>query len=86
MEISPVTGVRIAPTIKTRETGLGMPGVFEVEYSSRTDDETYSPSNTEAASGAEEDEAEGGEDEEGESESRVQAVEGGSKRQVNYFA
>jgi hypothetical protein len=84
MEISPVSGIRIAPMMKTRETFLGMPEVFEVEYSSRTDDETYSPSNPKAASGAEEEEDEEGED--AESEPRVQAIEGSGKRQVNYFA
>jgi hypothetical protein len=89
MEISPVSGVRIAPMVKSRETDLGMPGVFEVEYSSRTGDETYSPSSAKAASGAEEDEddeEEGGEAEEGWNEPRVLAMEGGPKRQINYFA
>jgi hypothetical protein len=90
MEISPVSGVRIAPMAKTRDTFLGMPEVFEVEYSSRTGDETYSPSTPKAASGAEEDEEdeeeEGGEAEEGWNEPRVRAMEGGVKRQINYFA
>jgi len=75
--------------VKPRETVLGMPGVFEVEYSSRTDDETYSPSSTKAASGAEEDEGdeeEGGETEESWNEPRVGAMEGGVKRQINYYA
>jgi hypothetical protein len=84
MEISPVSGVRIAPMVKSRESFLGTPGVFEVVYSSRTDDETYSPSNQRAASGAEEEEDEEAED--GESEPRVQAIEGGAKKQINYFA
>jgi hypothetical protein len=84
MEISPVTGVRIAPMMKTRETFLGMPEVFEVEYSSRTDDETYSPSTPKAASGAEEDEDDEGEG--GENEPRVEAIEGRGKQQINYLA
>jgi hypothetical protein len=70
--------------VKSRETILGMPGVFEVEYSSRTDDETYSPSSAKAAGGAEEDEEAAGE--EGENETRVQAIEGSPKRKINYFA
>ncbi len=88
MEISPVSGVRIASMVRSRETVLGMPGVFEVEYSSRTEDESYSPASTKAASGAEEDEdgeEESDEAEEGKSESRVRAVEGAAKKQINYF-
>jgi hypothetical protein len=89
MEISPVAGVRIAPMVKSRDANLGMLGVFEVEYSSRTGDETYSPSSTKAASGAEEDEddeEEGAEADEGWNEPRVRAMEAGLKRQINYFA
>ncbi|MGA2351015.1 MAG: hypothetical protein ABSF70_11315 [Terracidiphilus sp.] len=56
MEISPVTGVRIAPMIRPKEAFLGLTDVYEVERSSRTGDETYSPSGSKAASGYEEDE------------------------------
>jgi hypothetical protein len=86
MEISPVSGVRIAPMVKSREDVLGMSGVFEVEYSSRTDEESYWRSSTKPASGAEGegDEEEAGE--EGESEPQVQAIEGSPKRKISYFA
>ncbi len=56
MEISPVAGVHIAPIVRPREADLGLTDVYEVERSSRTGDETYSPSMTKAASGFEDDE------------------------------
>ena len=56
MEISPVAGVRIAPMIQSKVTDLGLTDVYEIERSSRTGDETYSPSGTKAASGFEDDE------------------------------
>jgi hypothetical protein len=56
MEIGPVGSVRIAPMVKPRVADLGLTDVYEVERSSRTGDETYSPSGTKAASGYEDDE------------------------------
>lgn len=56
MEIGPVASVRIAPTARIRVSDLGLTDVYEVERSSRTGDETYSPSATKAASGFEDDE------------------------------
>lgn len=56
MEISPVAGVRIAPMVRPREADLGLTDVYQVERSSRTGDETYSPNATKAASGFEDDE------------------------------
>ena len=44
MEIGPVTGVRNMLAIKPRSPDLLPPTIFEVESSSRTGDETYSPS------------------------------------------
>ena len=58
MEISPVANVRIAPVVRPREADLGLTDVYEVERSSRSGDETYSPSGTKAASGFEDDEDE----------------------------
>lgn len=48
--------------IRPKETFLGLPGIFEIEYSSRTSDETYSPSSARAAGGFEDDEEENEED------------------------
>jgi hypothetical protein len=55
MEIGPVNAVRIAPMVRSRETDLGLTGVYEIERSSRIGDETYSPSGSKAASGFEDD-------------------------------
>jgi hypothetical protein len=91
MEISPVSAIRIVSMVSSRETELGMPGVFGVEYSSRNGDETYTPKGSKAASGAEEEkdeyeEAESGEEEGAGEEPRIQAIEGGAKKEVNCFA
>jgi hypothetical protein len=56
MEIGPVSGVCIAPAVRPKESFLGLTDVREVERTSRTDDETYSPSGAKAATGFEEDE------------------------------
>jgi hypothetical protein len=56
MEIGPVSGVRIAPAVRPKESFLGLTDVREVERTSRTDDETYSPSGAKAATGFEDDE------------------------------
>ena len=56
MEIGPVSGVRIAPAVKPQESFLGLTDLREVERTSRTEDETYSPSGARAATGFEDDE------------------------------
>jgi hypothetical protein len=56
MEISPVTGVRIAPMIRSKVTELGLTDIYETEHTSRSGDETYSPSVARATSGFDEDE------------------------------
>jgi hypothetical protein len=90
MEISPISGVRIVPTFKSRETDLGLTDVFEVEGSSRAGDETYSPSGNKAAGGSEEDE--GTAEDQAESESGSGAEQAadestdGEKREISFFA
>jgi hypothetical protein len=99
MEIGPVSGVSIAPAARPKESFLGLTDVYEVERTSRTDDETYSPSGTRAATGFEEDEdKQEGQDEYGEPEDapseepeELPAVKSksqtdGDGRQVDYFA
>ena len=90
MEIGPITTVRIAPIIRSRETDLGLTDVFEVERSSRSGDETYSPSGNKAASGFEDDEDEASDQDQSDSEAESkpkgeQAVES-SAREINFFA
>ena len=68
MEISPISAVRIAPVIRSKQSDLGLTGVFEIERSSRADDETYSPGGNKAAGGSEEEESMTGDQEESDSE------------------
>jgi hypothetical protein len=65
MEISPVSAVRIAPMVRYKETELGLTDLVEIERSSRTGDETYSPSGAKAATGFEDEEDEFDDPEEG---------------------
>ncbi|MGD0547935.1 MAG: hypothetical protein ABR991_08945 [Terracidiphilus sp.] len=80
MEISPVANVRIAPMIRSKVTDLGLTDVYEIERSSRTGDETYSPSGSKAASGFEDDEEKFSDQED--SEFKVQST---AVRKINYF-
>jgi hypothetical protein len=83
MEIGPIPGVRIAPMIKSKETDLGLTDVYEVESSSRTGDETYTPSGSKAATGFEDDEDKLEDLEDGaEGAGKGKAADG----PVNYFA
>lgn len=84
MEIGPVTSIRIAPMIRHREADLGLTDVYEVEHSTRTGDEIYVPSGTNAASGFEDDEDKYEElEDEDETESRARPA--GIER-INSFA
>jgi hypothetical protein len=90
MEISPISAVRILPAFRSRETDLGLTDVFEVEGSSRTGDETYSPSGNKAASGFDDDEEKSEEQAESESEDEAkpnaeQTVDGGGQ-EISFFA
>jgi hypothetical protein len=79
MEIGPVTGVRIAPMIRSRVTDLGLTDVYEIERSTRTGDETYSPSGARSASGYEEDE-----DKYGDPEDTELKAQNAERRAINY--
>ncbi|MGA2888242.1 MAG: hypothetical protein ABSE51_09350 [Terracidiphilus sp.] len=83
MEISPIPGIRIAPSIRSKEADLGLTDVFEVEHSTRTGDETYTPSGAKAASGYEDDEDKYDDSEDEEGESKVQPAGDG---QISRFA
>ncbi|MFZ1083492.1 MAG: hypothetical protein WAN35_00855 [Terracidiphilus sp.] len=64
MEIAPVASVRLAPMVRSKVTDLGLTDIYEVERSSRSADETYTPHNSKAASGFEDDAFSEPEDEE----------------------
>lgn len=84
MEISPITGIRALPSIKAPAAVPELRGIFEVEYSARTGDETYSSSGGKSERGLEdeEDDLEDG----SEAELKVHALEQGVGRQISYFA
>ncbi len=90
MEISPISGVRIVPAFKSRETDLGLTDVFEVERSSRTGDETYSPGGNKAASGFEDDEDTAEDREESDSQVEAKPKAGksldGARQEISFFA
>lgn len=99
MEISPISAVRLAPAFRSRETDLGLTDVFDVESSSRIEDETYSPGGDGAASGFEDDEDKAEELEETDTELeeidtemdtetklKEQKTPDGSAPEINFFA
>lgn len=90
MEISPITTVRIAPVIRSRKNDLALTEVFELEGSSRTDDETYSPGGNKSASGFEDDEEMAGEQAEADSEAEAKSISGqaaeDTTREISFFA
>ena len=55
MEIAPVASVRLTPMLCSKARDLGLTDIYEVESTSRSGDETYTPDNSEAASGFEDD-------------------------------
>ena len=81
MEISPVAGVRIPPMIRSKVTDLGLTDVYEPERSTRTGDETYTPSVARATSGFDEDEEKNDEVEEAEAKALL-----AEKRQIDFVA
>ena len=88
MEISPISVVRIAPVIRSKQNDLGLTDIFEIERSSRSDDETYTPGGNKAASGFEDDEDQAEEQEETADEANPEeaADSSGEPGALNYFA
>lgn len=56
MGITPITAIHLGSTFKPRDRELGQTEIFEIENSSRTGDETYSPGGNKSASGFEDEE------------------------------
>ena len=86
MEISPIPGIRIAPVIRSAVTDLGLTDVYEVERSSRTGDETYTPSGAKAATGFEEDEDDNGYDDANEDASAEPDANPSAKGSIDFLA
>jgi len=86
MEISPISVVRIAPMVRSKQTDLGLTDVFEIERSSRNGDETYSPSDNKAASGSEENADQAGDKNEAENKPEIERSEDEEPREISFFA
>jgi|WetSurMetagenome_2_1015567.scaffolds.fasta_scaffold85830_2 hypothetical protein len=93
MEIGPVTNVRLVPTVKSRETDLGMTDVDDVERLSRIGDETYTPSGAKSETDSEDEEdkyeeedlSDDLEEDEEDTETKPTALPAGNS-QINYVA
>lgn len=85
MEISPVAGIRVMPVVKVPPADSDLSRVFDIENSSKPDEDTYSGSGKKA-SGGQDDEDNDLVEEGVEEESGGQAVERVEGRQIDYFA
>ena len=84
MEISPITGIRALPVIKTPPVDSDISRVFDIENSSKPGDDSYSGSGKKSA-GGQDDEDEAFE-ESREVESPASAQDDKPSVQINYFA
>jgi hypothetical protein len=84
MEISPITGIRALPVVKTPPVDSDISRVFDIENSSKPGDDSYSGSGKKSAGGQDdEDEAL---EESREVESPASAPDDKPTAQFNYFA
>jgi hypothetical protein len=88
MGISPIPGIYALPVVKTRPAETDISRVFDVENSSKPDDDSYSGNARNASAGGEDDEAMDAEemDEGGETQAAAQTAESESSLQIDYFA
>jgi hypothetical protein len=91
MEIGPVSNVRLAPVIRSRENDLGLKDVDEIERPASIDDETYSPGSAKAAVGFDEENDDDSGDENGaepggESAEALPEEKTATDGLINYFA
>jgi hypothetical protein len=91
MEIGPVSDVRLAPVIRSRESDLGLKDVDEIERRASIDDETYSPGSAKAAAGFDDENAgdsgdESGAETGGESAAALPEEKTVTDGLINYFA
>ena len=84
MEISPISGIRAMPVVKTPPVDSDISRVFNIENSSKPGDDSYSGSGKKSA-GGQDDESENLE-ESREVESVQQPAEDDKSAQIDYFA
>jgi len=87
MEIGPISSIRALPSIKTPPSDPDLIAVFDIENSSRTGDETYSPSYQKSSGGQDSDDIDDLlTEEEPEPGSTNPSPDSGPPRQVSFFA
>ncbi|MGC1463575.1 MAG: hypothetical protein WA802_15335 [Terracidiphilus sp.] len=87
MEISPITGIRALPVMKTPPADSDLARVFDIENSSQPGDDSYSGSGKKAAGGQDDEDENDKPVEDGvEVESHGQAAGRVEDQQVDYFA
>jgi len=84
MEISPIIGIRVMPTVKAPPAESGLSAIFDIEATAKPGDDSYSSARKKAA-GAEESEDEQL-DTETEAARPLVPSEDGLARSINYFA
>jgi len=88
MEIGPISGIRALPMVKARPVETDLAALSDVDEVTRIGDETYTPSDGNQASAAEDDEVEltdALELEEGE-QAETTPVQSGSGGAISFFA
>jgi hypothetical protein len=86
MGITPITNLTPLPILRPVEKDLGLPPMERVENSTRTGDETYSPSEGRSADDSEDEFEYAATEDEAELEAKAQVLDNGQKRQINFFA
>jgi len=85
MEIGPIPGIRPMLPVRPMATDIGLTDIFEIESTSRSGDETYTPTITRAASGIE-DEEESVPEDSLDGDPRALTAGNSGRRPISYFA
>ncbi len=87
MEISPIAGIRVMPVVKVPPADSDLSRVFDIENTSKPDEDTYSGSGKKASGGQDDDNDDDQLVEEGvEPEPRAQRTGRVDGRQIDFFA
>jgi hypothetical protein len=84
MEISPIPGIRALPVMKTPPIDPQLSAVFDIEYSSKPDDDSYDGNGKKTAGGQDDEDGETAEEIETESPSQASLV--ASDGSISFFA
>jgi hypothetical protein len=89
MEISPITGIRALPVMKTPSPDPELAAVFDISNYARIGDETYSPNGNRSSSGFEDEDSDFQDDQPSDQqlmESTMAVVESRFGRSISVFA